>query len=133
MFKDMIKKMRVLINDKENDADGNQELIFCTLSCLANATFYEKQGIKNDIEYKKTKFELVKTVAFFAMQTKFEDICCEALRVISNLSRDKELVKLIIDVQLAEALVLLMESNSLEIVYYVLGALINLINNEEIK
>lgn len=67
------------------------------------------------------------------MQAENEDICCEALRVLSNLSRNKDLIKLVIKFKLLDAVILLLDSNSKEIVYYAIGTLINLTNNDEIK
>ena len=113
--------------------DQHQELIFCGLSLLANITFYDKTAITTDFEFKNVQLELVNTVTDFSIQTKSEEICCEALRVVANLSRHKELYKQFVKSQLVEALVLLLDSNSLQIVYYNLGALINLLQNEEIK
>lgn len=109
-------------------------MINCVLSCLANVSYYEKQAtLTSDFEHKNLKSELVLIISNFIMQSDSEDICCEALRVLSNLSRSKDLIKLIIKYKLLDAVILLLDSNSKEIVYYAIGTLINLTNTDEIK
>lgn len=76
----------------------NQELITCCLSCLSNSIYYEKQksGISTqtaDFEFKNAKLELIAHISGYIMQPNYEEMCCEALRVLSNLSRQKELIK----------------------------------------
>lgn len=51
----------------------------------------------------------------------------------SNLSRHKDLVKTIIKFKLIDGVILLLDSNSKDIVYYAMGVLINLMKNEEVK
>ncbi|KRX07299.1 Armadillo-type fold [Pseudocohnilembus persalinus] len=131
-YKDLIKKLKQLIHGK--DIQLHQELIVCSLSCLANLTFYEKQPLPTtDFEFKNSKLELIVSLGNYIMQIDNEDICCEALRVISNLSRHKDLITNMIKFKIVEGVIVILDSNSKEIVYYALGALINLLNNDDIK
>ncbi|KAL4489170.1 hypothetical protein ABPG73_005657 [Tetrahymena malaccensis] len=133
-YHDLIKKCKLILQKYKDINEKNSEIINCVLSCLANVTFYDKQAaLTNDFEQKNIKSELVIQIGSYIMQNDSEDICCEALRVLSNLSRSKDLIKQIIKFKLLDAVILLLDSNSKDIVYYAIGTLINLTNSEDIK
>lgn len=62
-----------------------------------------------------------------------EEICCESLRVVANLTRIKEFCHVVVEAKIHEALLILMESTSKEIVYYCLGVLSNLMTDNNFR
>ena len=62
-----------------------------------------------------------------------EEVCCESLRVLANLTRTRENCRAVIENKIPEALVILVESTCKDIVYYCLGVLANLMTDEEFK
>jgi hypothetical protein len=65
-------------------------------------------------------------VGNFITQLKQEEVLCEGLRVLCNLSRFPILLDNIIKLKLHEAVFLLLSHGSQEVVYYAVGVLINL-------
>ncbi|KAM3134604.1 hypothetical protein pb186bvf_013246 [Paramecium bursaria] len=132
IYKTLISKLLKLLQ-KFSQIQQNAELISCTLCCLCNATFYEKQSLLNDFEFKNSKLELIPQLGHFIIQNEDQEICCDGLRVLSNLSRQKDLIKQIIKTRVAEGVIVLLDSNSQDVVYYSLGVLINLLVDQDFK
>ncbi len=64
---------------------------------LTNIFFYESQRILfNDFELKKTKMDLVNIVNQFIQNTSDHDYMTEGLRVLANLTKNKEVCKYLI-------------------------------------
>lgn len=131
-FKDLVRKLKELLEKKCSLAQ-HADLIVCSLSCMANALYYDREVLLSNLEYKTTKAQLVPLLGNFVVQAENEEICCEGLRVLSNLSRMKEFVKVVVEAKLHEATLILLESSSKEIVYYSLGVLINLLADTDFK
>jgi hypothetical protein len=131
-YKAILQKLNNLISEKKIKA--NEELIQCTLSCFVNMMFYEKPAlIAEDFEMKKLKTEILFTLSKLIIQNESQEICLEALRVLSNLSRNKGLVKQILKLNLYEAVVTLLNHGNKDIVYFCIGIIMNLMLNEEVK
>jgi len=65
-------------------------MLCSSLSFLANLLYYEKSAlIEEDFDLKKLKTELLFTLNKFIIQNENEEVLLEALRVLSNLSRNK--------------------------------------------
>ena len=79
-----------------------------------------------DFEIDTLKHDLIRAVGFIILQPHKEEILIEGLRVISNLSRSKDNIKPIVDIKFHEALLVLLDHRSREIVYYSIGIIINL-------
>lgn len=63
---------------------------------MANALYYDREVLMSNLEYKTTKMQLVPLLGNFIVQMENEEICCEGLRVLSNLSRTKEFIRVIV-------------------------------------
>ena len=87
-FKDLMKKLKDLLEKKCSIAQ-HADLIVCSLSCMANALFYDREVLMSNLDYRTTKSQLVPLLGNFIVQVENEEICCEGLRVLSNLSRTK--------------------------------------------
>lgn len=110
-----------------------QEMIACVLSCLTNTLYYDREMLLASNEYRTVKKELIETLVDFVVQIDNEEVCCESLRVVSNLTRMKQFIKPVLDAKLHEAVLILLDSTSKEIVYYCLGIIINLLADDEFK
>ena len=90
-YKDIMRKIVFLL--KDNDIKVQQERVSCGLSWLANLTFYDKAGGGGvgvqDLELVQCKGDAVCMLNNYIMQIEDEEICCEGLRVLANLSRSK--------------------------------------------
>lgn len=87
----------------------------------------------SNAEYKQVKTQLVYVLVDFVVQIDNEEICCESLRVVANLTRIKEFCNVVIEAKIHEALLILLESTSKEIVYYCLGVLSNLMADNNFR
>ncbi len=67
------------------------------------------------------------------IQIQNEDVCCESFRVLCNIVKDRRYMKPIVNLKILEAVVVLLNHNSREIVYFSLGILINMMLHEPIK
>jgi hypothetical protein len=67
LYRDLVKKLRMLVHNR--DVETHQELVFCALSTLANATYYDSKLIATDFEFKNTQMELILSLAHYIMQT----------------------------------------------------------------
>lgn len=131
-YKFMLRKLKYFMN--ENEVQNNSELLVCVLSCISNVLYYDTELItKNDFELSSLKYELVVATGYIILQPKKEEILIEGLRVISNLSRNKDNIKAILKIKFEEALIVLLDHRSREIVYYSIGILINLTQDKEFK
>lgn len=79
------------------------------------------------------KKELIDLLVDFVVQIEHEEVCCESLRVVSNMTRMKQFIRPVLDAKLHEAILILLDSTSREIVYYSLGIIINLLADDEFK
>jgi len=108
--------------------------------------FYEKQTLsQEDFELKTLKTEILFSLSRFIIQKDNEEVCCEALRVLSNLSRDKVtlnsfpltiikgLARQIAKTKLVDAVMTLLEHTNKDIVYYSLGIVMNLMVTPEMR
>lgn len=84
-------------------------------------------------EHRLIKTQLVAVLVDFVVQIDNEEICCESLRVVANLTRIKEFCSVVIEAKIHEAMLILLESTSKEIVYYCLGVLSNLMADNSFK
>jgi hypothetical protein len=138
-YRELMKKLKGLLEKKSNIEKSSvlfsliKELIACILSCMTNVLFYDRELLMSNPEYKTIKCQLVAILVDFVVQIDNEEICCEALRVVSNVSRMKEFVKVVLEAKIHEAILILLESTNKEIVYYSLGILINLMVEDEVK
>ena len=103
------------------------------MSCLTNVLFYDKEVLLSSLEHKNVKTQIINIIVNFIVQIDNEEICCESLRVISNITRMKEYVKCVMEAKIHEAIMILLDSTSKEIVYYCLGTIINLLSDENLK
>ena len=103
------------------------------LSCLTNTLYYDREMLLASNEYKSVKRELIDLLVDFVVQIDNEEVCCESLRVVSNLTRMKQFIKPVLEAKLHEAVMILLDSTSKEIVYYSLGVIINLLSDDEFK
>lgn len=78
-------------------------------------------------------FQLLVSLQNYVVQAKNEEVCCESLRVLANISRHREFLKFIEKLRFTEALIILLNYNNKDIVFYAMGVLINLVNDEEIR
>lgn len=88
------------------------ELIATILSCLTNILFYDKELLLSNNEHRMIKVQLVHSLVDFVVQIDNEEICCESLGVIANLTRIKEFCGVVIETKIHEALLILLESTS---------------------
>jgi hypothetical protein len=79
---------------------------------LTNILYYDKEMLMGNQEHRATKIQLVSVLVDFVVQIDNEEICCESLRVIANLTRIKEFCLAVIDAKIHEALLILLESTS---------------------
>ena len=84
-------------------------------------------------EHRNIKIQLVAVLVDFVVQIDHEEICCESLRVVANLTRIKEFCSVVVEAKIHEALMILLESTSKEIVFYCLGVLSNLMADNNFK
>jgi hypothetical protein len=131
-YKLMLRKLRFFMTEQE--VSNNAELLQCVLSCLSNLLYYDKPGVlQNDFELNSLKHDILSSVGFIILQPKQDDILIEGLRVISNLSRSKTSIKQIMKIKFHEALGILLNHRSREVVYYSIGIIINLTHDSEFK
>ena len=52
--------------------------------------YYDKEILLSNQEHRTVKTQLVNVLVDFVVQIDNEEICCESLRVIANLTRIKE-------------------------------------------
>ncbi len=64
-------------------------MIATILSCLSNLLFYDKEILMGNQEHRLIKTQLVNVLVDFVVQIDNEEICCESLRVVANLTRIK--------------------------------------------
>jgi len=118
----------------KTEGGTSKQITVCILQCFSNLTFYNKLQIaKEDFAYREILCKLTSLVSAFVMQANSEEICSSALRVVANLSRHKELIKYIIKFKIIDGVVMLLETNSLEIAFNALGVLVNVASFESIK
>ena len=58
------------------------------------------------------KKELIELLVDFVVQIDYEEVCCESLRVLSNMTRMKQFIRPVIDAKLHEAVMILLDSTS---------------------
>ena len=56
---------------------------------MTNILFYDKELLMTNPEHKMVKVQLIHTLVDFVVQIDNEEICCESLRVVANLTRIK--------------------------------------------
>ena len=95
--------------------------------------FYDKEVLLAKQEHRVTKVQLVNVLVDYVTQIDNEEVCCEALRVVANLTRMREFCGVVIEVKIHEALLILLDSTSKDIVYYCLGVLTNLLADNTFK
>jgi len=104
-----------------------------SLSFIANIMFFENQTLKQeDFSLTTLKTEILFTLNRFIIQNN-EEVCCEALRVLSNLSRDKNLARQTTKTKIVEAVIALLAHTNKDIVYYSLGIIMNLMVTDEMR
>lgn len=131
-YKFMLRKLRFFMTEQE--VANNAEQLQCVLSCLSNLLYYDKPGIlQNDFELASLKHDIQSAVGFIILQPKQDEILIEGLRVISNLSRSKNNIKQIMKIKFHEALNILQNHRSREVVYYSIGIIINQTHDSEFK
>lgn len=59
-------------------------------------------------EHRSTKTQLVNVLVDFVVQIDHEEICCESLRVVANLTRIKEFCSVVVEAKIHEALLILL-------------------------
>lgn len=109
--------------------------MLCALSLLSNLCFFEKTNSllsPGDLELRTVKASVLDSLTDYVIQTGDQQIQIESLRVLANVSRNKALVKQVEKTQLLKALLILLDSNDKEVVYYSLGILVNCTNEESI-
>lgn len=84
-------------------------------------------------EHRLIKTQLVNVLVDFVVQIDNEEICCESLRVVANLTRIKQFCNVVVDAKIHEALLILLDSTSKQIVFYCLGVLSNLMADNNFK
>lgn len=82
------------------------------LSCLTNTLYYDREMLLASLEYKTVKKELIDLLVDFVVQIEYEEVCCESLRVVSNLTRMKQFIKPVLEAKLHEAVMILLDSTS---------------------
>jgi len=118
---------------KEKEAESNTEFMISSLSFIANIMFFENQILKQeDFSLTTLKTEILFTLNRFIIQNN-EEVCCEALRVLSNLSRDKNLARQTTKTKIVEAVIALLAHTNKDIVYYSLGIIMNLMVTDEMR
>lgn len=128
-YKQLLKKLRFFMT--ENEVVNNSELLVCVLSCISNILYYDKPNLtQNDFEIANLKQDMTSAVAFIILQPKDDEILIEGLRVISNLSRTKNGIKNLLKIKFEEAISVLLNHRSRDIVFYSIGILINLSNDK---
>lgn len=131
-YKFLLRKLRFFMN--ENEVMDNSELLICVLSCISNILYFDKPGLTQvDFELQTLKQDLTSAIGYIILQPKQEEILIEGLRVISNLSRSKEGVKHIVKIKFHDAVSVLIDHRSREVVYYSIGILINLTQDKKFK
>lgn len=84
-------------------------------------------------EHRMVKVQLVGVLVDFVVQIDHEEVTCESLRVLANLTRQREFCAVVVEAKLHEALLILLDSTSKEIVFYCLGVLSNLLTDGAFK
>ena len=131
-YKLLLRKLRFFMN--ENEVSNNSELLICVLSCISNILYWDKPSlVQKDFELETLKQDLVSAVSFIILQPKNEEILIEGLRVISNLSRTKQGVGQIVNIKFYDAINILINHRSRDVVYYSIGILINISQDQTFK
>lgn len=102
-----------------------EEMTLISVSCLANLLFYDQpqRPVIADPALRQT---LVLHLIPPLLQTINTETTREALRALSNLTRHTEAAHQVGQSHLVEPLLLLLDHNSAEVVYYSLGCLVNM-------
>ena len=124
-YKQLLKKLKYFMTEK--DLLNNSELLISVLNCISNILYFDKPNMtQNDFELSSLKQELTSAVAYITLQPKDEEILTEGLRVMSNLSRNKNGVKCLLKLKFHDAVQILLKHRSRDVVFYSIGILINL-------
>jgi hypothetical protein len=103
-------------------------MIQCAISALTNMMYYDKPIATTAplaTELKLLKTDILGTITDYVVQIQNEEICCDALRLVSNIARHKDFCKQIDILKIVDAVSILLDHDSIDIVYYAVGVLIN--------
>lgn len=84
----------------------------------------------NDFELRKLKLDLLSSICFLILDPSHEYVIKEGLRVVANLSKKKDIIKHLFSLNFGQALIILLEHHSQDVVYNAIGCLLNLSNSE---
>jgi hypothetical protein len=106
------------------DISEAEELILNTTACLTNLSFYDRPDtplFKDD-----TRLLILAKTSSLLIQTVNEEETLESARLLGNLTRHEEVCREMGKLRIVEGMNLLLEHGNLEVVYYILGSLINI-------
>lgn len=127
-YKLLLKHIRFFINKSNKDNDA---LLMSLFGFLTNIFYHESNVLVfNDFELKTLKFDLVAGICLMVTIPVNEPALSEGLRVLANLSRNKQLAKHICNINFGEGLMALLSHSSHSVVYNALGCLINISNEK---
>ncbi|KAK3739022.1 hypothetical protein QZH41_010480 [Actinostola sp. cb2023] len=108
--------------------ESNEELVLNTVSTLNNLSFY--QGDNSVVSQKH--LDITESLLSLLLPENM-DAMVEASRVFGNLTRNKEVRKLLADQKVDEIMIALLDAGERETVFTACGVLINLMTDDDIR
>lgn len=110
----------------------SEECILNIVACFTNFLFYDNQEfcIFTDEKAEIVRQNCIKRIGLYLFESDNEELKVETMRVLCNLSRNKECCEIIVDSEtLLKILVDALDSKTRDIVFYDIGLLINIALN----
>lgn len=107
----------------------NEELVLNTVAAITNLLFYDSPS--NILYFNTSKKDLCETFQELLIECQNMECLIEAARALGNLSRDQKTRKLMCELRIHQAVVILFEHGNRSLDYFLCGVLVNLASDGE--
>merc|ERR1719305_75021 len=104
----------------------SEELVLNTMAATTNLLFYGEQANGNLLFSAESKELLCRLLRPLLLESYNVEALIETARALGNLSRHEDARKCMVSLRLDEILVILLDHQDRDLVFYVCGALVNL-------
>ena len=125
---------------KRKSTETSEEYVLNLISCMTNFLYYDipESGSSNIpsglFETKEERKNVAEVLGGYVFASENEEIQIEAMRALSNLTRHKEIVEFVKDNKLlSEGIPLILDHTLRDLVFYNIGVVINLTQEESAK
>lgn len=104
--------------------EDHEELILNTTACLTNLSFYDRPD--SSLLKEDSRLLILAKTSSLLVQTVNEELTLESARLLGNLTRHEEVCREMSKLRTIEGIYLLLDHGNHEVLYYILGSLINI-------